>query len=309
MNKKLKIVFVGVPDMALVCLNNLVEKGFDIIGVVPPKKDHDTYEYFKSFVENKNLNFIEFNGSANSSECIEKVKSLEADIGVVCSYNNLLKKEFLSTTKMGYINCHPSLLPYYRGAAPYFHIIKNGEKTSGVTLHFMDETFDTGDIVFQQKFEVMPFETMGSIFNRTTYMLSDGLIEILSRLEHGAELKRTPQVKDKEFIKAPKVGGNFRIRWNRDCFELERLVRACNPFYNAFSSFRGVNTKIIKARAVNIQHNFEYGQIISSDKNCTIVAARNGCLALDIVQVGTWGIYSAEEFYFTFSPKVGEFFI
>lgn len=306
MEKKLKVVFVGVPDMALVCLNNLLERGFNIVGVVPPKKDHDTYNYFKKFVENKNLNFIEFDGSANSNECVEKVKALEADIGVVCSYNNLLKKDFLSTTKMGYINCHPSLLPYYRGAAPYFHIVNNGEKVSGITLHFMDESFDTGDIVFQQKFDVAPFETMGSIFNRTTYMLSDALIDVLTKLEHGIELKRIPQTKDKDFIKAPRVDGNFRIRWHHDCFELERLVRACNPFYNAFSTFRGVSIKVIKARAVNIKHSFDYGQIIRSDENCTLIAARNGCLALDIVQVGTWGVFNPQDFYYTFTPNIGE---
>lgn len=305
MEKKLKIVFVGTPDMALVCLSNLIEKGFNIVGVVPPKKN-ETYSYFSNFVKNKGLNFIEFENSINDSDCIEKVKNLKADIGVVCSYNQRFKKEFLSTTRLGYINSHPSLLPYYRGATPYFHVIKNGEKISGITLHFMDENFDTGDIIFQQKFNLTPFETMGSLFNRTTYMLSDALIDTLSKIEQGVEIIRTPQPKEGSFIDAPKVEGNFRIRWSRSCFELERLVRACNPFYNAFSTFRGVNLRVIKARAVELKHSLPCGQIIRANKNYILIACADGCLSLDIVQIGTWGIFAPEEFYCTFSPKEGE---
>ena len=73
--------------------------------------------YFKSYVENYGLKLIEFEKSPNEQACIDQLKDLQADVGVVCSYNNLLSKEFLETTKMGYINCHPSLLPEYRGPA------------------------------------------------------------------------------------------------------------------------------------------------------------------------------------------------
>ena len=69
---------------------------FNIVGVVPPKKTHETYEYFKQFVLSKNLNLIEFENSCNEKKCIEKIKMLNADIGVVCSYNYLLKKDFLA---------------------------------------------------------------------------------------------------------------------------------------------------------------------------------------------------------------------
>ena len=90
MDKKLKIIFVGIPDMALVCLSNLLDKGFDIAAVVPPMRNNDTYKFFREFVLNKNLNFLEFENSPNEKEYIEKLKALDADIGVVCCYNNLL---------------------------------------------------------------------------------------------------------------------------------------------------------------------------------------------------------------------------
>lgn len=305
-NKKLKIIFVGMPDMALVCLPNLLEKDFNIVGVVPPKKTHETYPFFRQFCSFKNLNFLDFDESCNEESYIEKIKALKADIGVVCSYNYKLSADFLKTTKMGYINCHPSLLPKYRGAAPYFHVINNGETKSGITLHLMEETFDTGDIVYQKEFDLMPNETMGTIFNRTNYMLSDALIELLSSLEKGEKLNQIPQDKINTYVDAPKVGGNFKIRWRNSIFEIERLIRACNPFYNAFSFFRGVNIKIIKARTIKKEHGLKYGEIALCDNENIMIAAKDGYIALEIFQVGTWGIFSPREFNFIFSPKVGE---
>ncbi len=307
--EKLRIIFVGIPDMATICLSNLLASKFNIVGVVPPKKNHETYSFFKKIVLDKNLNFIEFEKSPNDNDCLEKIKALEADVGVVCSYNNLLSKEFLNTTKMGYINCHPSLLPDYRGPNPYFNIIYNGEKKSGITLHFMDETFDTGDIIYQKEFELMPSETMGTLFNRTTYMISDALIEVLNEIQKTGEIERISQ-KDGIFKTAPKVDGNFKIRWKTsNVFEIERLIRASNPFYNVLTDFRGVCVKIIKASAIKIKHNFEFGRIIKANEKCLIVAAKEGALSIEVIQVGTWGCFIPKDFYYTFSPKTDEYLI
>ena len=77
---KLKIVFVGMPDMALVCLSRLLEEDFNIVGVVPPKKTHETYNYFREFVKYRNLNLIEFENSCNEYDCIKQIEKLNADI-------------------------------------------------------------------------------------------------------------------------------------------------------------------------------------------------------------------------------------
>lgn len=305
-NKKLKIIFVGMPDMALVCLPNLIEKGFNIVGVVPPKKTHETYPFLKQYCAYKNLNFLDFEDSCNEKSYIEKLKALKADIGVVCSYNYKLSGDFLKTTKLGYINSHPSLLPDYRGAAPYFHVVNNGEEKSGITLHLMDESFDTGDIVYQESFDLLPNETMGTIFNRTNFMISDALIELLSSLENGEKLNRIPQDKSSIYKEAPKTGGNFKIRWKNSIYEIERLIRACNPFYNAFSFFRGVNLKVIKARLIKKEHNLKFGEIALCDNENILIAAKDGYIALEIFQVGTWGVFGPKEFNLIFSPKIGE---
>lgn len=306
-DKKLKIIFVGMPDMALVCLEGLLQKKINIVGVVPPKKTHETYNYFKQYVEFHNLNFLDFENSCNEKNYIEKLKELNADIGVVCSYNYKLSKDFLSTTKMGYINSHPSMLPQYRGAAPYFHIIKNGEKKSGITLHFMDETFDTGDIIYQEEFDLLPFETMGTLFNRTNFLLKDALIKVLDEIEKKGKINTITQEKKGNFKEAPKVDGNFRVRWNTSSvFEIENMIRACNPFYNYFAFFRGVNMKLLKAQAIIKEHNLKFGEITLVNENELIIAAKGGFLSLEFIQIGTWGIFRPQEFNLIFSPKVGE---
>ena len=310
MSEKLKVIFVGIPDMALVCLENLLRHNVNIVSVVPPKKTHETYSFFKQFVLDKGLNFINFESSPNDPDCIRQLKELNADIGVVASYNSKFSLEFLNTTKMGYINSHPSLLPNYRGACPYFHIINNGEKESGITLHLMDENFDTGNIVYQEKFEVLPNETMGTIFNRTTYMISDAMIRVLSEIEKNGCVKSKPQPKLDSYIDAYKVDGNFRIRWNTNSvFEIERLIRACNPFYNAITSFRDTSLRIVSAIAIEKKHDFKYGQIIDSNDEYVFVAGKNGLLALNVVQIGTWGCFGARDFCSIFNPRNDEFLI
>ncbi len=308
MDRRLKIVFVGMPDMAYVCLSNMLAKKFNILCVVPPNKSHNTYPAFIQYVESQGLKVINFNKNPNEPDCINTIKELNADIGVVCSYNYKLSKDFLSTTRLGYINCHPSILPDYRGAMPYFHIIKNAEKISGITLHFMDEDFDTGDIVYQEKFELLPWETMGTLFNRTNYMISDALIKILSDYENGIDFKRIPQPKDSRYIQAPKTEGNLKIRWNKKASEISSLIKACNPFFNAFTNFRKVPVKIIKAHPVKYSHNLEFGQIAKVDEKNLFIATGEGCLSVEILQLSSWGIFNTQEFYYTFTPTTNEFF-
>lgn len=304
--KKLKIVFIGTPDMAIICLDNLLKNNFDIVGVVPPLRDNLSYNLFKNFVLDRRLNLLEFKNSPNEKEYIEKIKSLNADIGVVCSYNTKLSLDFLKTTKLGYINCHPSMLPDYRGGMPYFHIIKNNEKKSGITLHLMDENFDTGDIVFQKDFEIEKFETMGTLFNKTNFLIANALTETLKKIETTEKLEKYPQNKTLKYKKAPVVNGNFKINWNNDINEIDALIRACNPFYTAYCYFREAEIKIIKAHKIFKKHNFLFGEIAKSSKNEILVAARNGMISLDVVQMGTWGVFMAEDFCNIFKPMTGE---
>jgi methionyl-tRNA formyltransferase len=124
-NSKLRILFIGMPDLALVCLQELVANDKHIVGIVPPPKTDPSYRTLIQAAQAYKIPCIEFENNLNEPAFLEKIKKLNPDIGIVASYNTLFPKEFYEIPKMGTINCHPSLLPDYRGANPYFHVINN----------------------------------------------------------------------------------------------------------------------------------------------------------------------------------------
>ena len=126
--------------------------------------------------------------------------------------------------------------------------------------------------------------------------------------ENGIDFKRIPQPKDSTFIKAPKTEGNLKIRWNKKAEEISCLIRACNPFFNAFTKFRETPAKILKAKPIKRSHNLKYGQIAQVSEKKLYIACLDGFLSVEIIQLSTWGVFDSEDFYNTFTPTTEEFF-
>lgn len=305
MLKNKKILFMGMPDMALVCLNKLISTGLDIGAVILPDKTNISRQNLANVAQNAGIKILEYENTPNEPGFTEKTKALNCDIGVICSFNHKLSADFLNTTKDGFINCHPSLLPKYRGANPYFHIIKNGETTTGITLHFADENFDTGKIITRESFPLMKKETMGMLFSRTNFMMAKLLSKTLIKYKITGEIDSTPQ-KTGDFIKAPNIKNDFYINWSDNILKTERLIRASNPFYNVLTNFRGGYIRFVAGNHKLEQHNKPFGQIVKIKKNLMQIASNGGYYFPNVIQAGSWGIYSIEEFIEKFTPNVGE---
>ena len=295
------------PDMATLCLDSIVKNGFEVAAVIPPPSFNPTAKNFISFAKSLNLEVFDYDKSPNTQDIIEKIAAKNADIGIICSFNYKLSKDFLNTTKMGYINCHPSLLPMYRGANPYFHIINNGEKTSGVTLHFADENFDTGEIIAQKGFLVSEKETIGTLFNRTNFMISDMLLNVLNIYNDTGKINSKPQPEG-EYIKAPKIQNDIKIDLNNGVVAAERLIRAANPFYNAFLNFRGAPVRILYSDYKLQNHNIEQGIATKAQGDCLEISAKDGFIYPKCLQCGSWGIFDVENFIKVFRVSTGETF-
>ena len=305
---KKRIVFVGIPDLAYACLDGLVTSGVNIVGVVGPKKDHVMYTNFKDFVSNRGLNFIEYN-NLNDEIFIQKIKDLKADMAVVCSFNYKIPKVMLESIKDGFVNLHPSLLPSYRGANPYSNSIINDEKITGVTLHFMNETFDTGDIIAQMQLEMTPKETMGTLFNRTNFMGLELLLKVLTDYEKGS----LPRLKQPEG-EYP-LGNNISeeglfINYKKTANEIERFIRSLNPFIIASSVFRNTFIKVYSAEAINASINTDYpeGTIVHVEEDKFYVKTGDGILAPTVLQFGSFFVGNAKDFIRIIHPKIGEKF-
>lgn len=307
-NKK-RVLFVGIPDMAYICLEGLIKNGTNIVGVVGPKKNHPTYGSFKYFVEQFSLNFIEYD-NLDSELFISKIKSLNADIAVVCSFNYKIPKIMLESVKDGFINVHPSLLPDYRGSNPYSAVILNNEEETGITLHFMDETFDTGDMILQKRIKMSELETMGTLFNRLNIMALDSLNEILKKYEQGTIHKiKQPDGVFKSGANLPEK--DLFIDYNNSAEKIERLIRALNPFIVARTNFRGTLTRIMSADIIDntLDDNYENGTIIKADGEKFYIKTSKGLLAPTSMQFGSFFAGTAKEFIKILNPKVGEKFL
>lgn len=304
---KKKILFIGMPDMAIICLARLISDGFNIIGVVPPHPGEPTYDFMVQFAKKSGLNVLTYEKSINDPDFINKVKILNADLAVVCSYNKKFSPALLSSVKGGFVNVHPSLLPKYRGANPYSHVILNDEKETGVTLHLMDENFDTGNIIWQKKVPVAPNDTMGTIFNKLNFVSAEMLSDFLKQAEHTPFIKSVPQPigeYEKAFVIDNKNMKNY-IDWSKDAAYIERFVRALNPFITAMTAFRGIFMKIYSAQVINKKVKEEPGTIISAKDNIA-VATGDGVLCIKSLQFGSYMITDSKAFIQMFSPKQGE---
>ena len=274
---KKRVLFIGMPDMALVCLSKLVTDGFNIVGVVPPNKEDATYSLMCNFAQSVNLPLITYEKRMDEIDFLHKIRQLNADIAVVASYNKKFPPELLKSVKGGFVNCHPSLLPEYRGANPYSHVIINDEKETGVTLHFMDENFDTGNIILQHKVPLEKNETMGTLFNKMNYICAQAISKFLQQYEMDSNVVSYQQPEG-EFKKAPAIEaknlGNF-IDWTFKKDEIDKKVK-------------------------------EAPGTICHVKDTIGVSTGNGVLYIKTLQFGSYMIADAKEFIEKFKPRVGE---
>ena len=193
----MKILFMGTPDIASGCLQELIDKKYDIIGVVtqPDKQvgrgKKIVFSPVKQVAIENNLPVYQ-PIKAKEESFVNEIKELNPDVIVVVAYGQILSKEFLEIPKQGCINVHVSLLPKYRGAAPINWVIINGEEKTGVSTMFMDEGLDTGDVILQSEFALDDEITAGELHDKMTVEGAKVLCETLDLIKEG-KAPRTPQ--------------------------------------------------------------------------------------------------------------------
>lgn len=302
-----RILFVGIPDMAYICLDGLLTAGVNIVGVMGPKKSHNTYDNFRKFAISRGMNFIEWD-NLKDENFLSYLRSLNLDAAVVASFNYKIPKELLDIPKAGFINIHPSLLPKYRGGNPYSSVIINGEQETGVTLHFMDEGFDTGDIITQKKVAIAQFETMGTLFNRLNLLGMQMLVSVLADFEKG-ELPRYKQPEG-EFITGQSIKDeDLFIDYTKSAVDVDRFIRGLNPFLIASTTFRGNMIKIFMANYIDKDSSkYAPGTISRVETDRFYIATGKGFISPTAIQFGSFFVGNAQDFIKILAPKVGEVF-
>jgi methionyl-tRNA formyltransferase len=229
---------------------------------------------------------------------IEEIRALQPDVIVVMAYGQILPRDVLEIPRIACLNLHASLLPRWRGAAPIQAAIAAGDRESGITVMYMDEGLDTGDVLLQRKIAIGPTETGGSLHDRLGQIAPEALLESL-RLLAGENAPRLPQ-DNTLATKAPKLDReDGRINWSEPAEIIERKIRGFNPWPGAFtiiadSSNKPRNLKIFSASIVTLSG--QPGEIMPAGDNSLVFATGNKALALGEVQLEGKQRMSAREF-------------
>lgn len=217
-------------------------------------------------------------------QAIEDICALQPDLIVVAAYGQILPREVLETPRIACLNLHASLLPRWRGAAPIQAAIAAGDSQTGITVMYMAEGLDTGDILLQRGIDILPTDTGGSLHDRLAQIAPDALLEALQMLANG-NAPRIPQ-DNALATHAPKLTrDNGEIDWTQPAEIIERKIRAFNPWPGAFTEIasHGVRKlKIFSAAIVNL--NGVPGEILRREKEL-VIAAGKGALSLGEVQL------------------------
>ena len=225
-------------------------------------------------------------------EAIDQIRALAPDVIVVMAYGQILPRAVLETPKIACLNLHASLLPRWRGAAPIQAAVAAGDREAGMTVMYMDEGLDTGDILLQRKIDISPSETGATLHDRLAQIAPEALLESLRLLATG-NAPRIPQ--DQALATyAPKLNREAgRLNWNESVEAIERKIRAYNPWPGAFTEFSGRNLKIFAASIVDLRG--KPGEILRKDRDL-VVATSDRALSLTDVQLEGKRRMSAAEF-------------
>ncbi|MDY2734456.1 methionyl-tRNA formyltransferase [Intestinibacter sp.] len=285
----MKILFMGTPDIASGCLEKLIEKKYDVIGVVtqPDKQvgrgKKIVFSPVKQVAIENNLPVYQ-PVKAKEESFVKEIKDLNPDVIVVVAYGQLLSKEFLNIPKYGCVNVHVSLLPKYRGAAPINWVIINGEEKTGVSTMFMDEGLDSGDIILQSEFKLDDEITAGELHDWMTLEGSKVLCETLDLIKEG-KAPRTPQNHD-EFSYAPIMDKNLgHVDFSKTAKEIHNLVRGVNPWPSAYTTYMDKKMKIWKTKVLDEKSTKEPGIILKVDKEGIKVSTKDKVILITEIQM------------------------
>lgn len=307
----MRVVFIGTGEIGVPTLRALHDsREHELAGVVtqpdkPVGRDQKlTPPPIKAALAGRKMSILQPE-RIKDRQSIDEIRALEPDAIVVMAYGQILPRDVLAIPKVACLNLHASLLPRWRGAAPIQAAIAAGDRETGITVMYMDEGLDTGDILLERKIDILPAETGGSLHDRLGETAPTALLEALQLLEHG-DAPRVPQ-DNALATHSPKLNReDGLIDWNESAEAIERKIRAFNPWPGAFTIMAGDpdtsrNLKVFSASIVDLSG--KPAEILPSEGQI-IVAAGQHALLLGEVQPEGKRRMKAEEFLRGFSKKL-----
>jgi methionyl-tRNA formyltransferase len=241
-------------------------------------------------------------------EALTNIAILKPDLIVAMAYGQILPRELLEMPSLACLNLHASLLPRHRGAAPIQSSILSGDSASGITVMYMAEGLDRGDILLQRTLSIRHRETGGSLHDRLAELAPEALESAVEMLIRG-EAPRIPQAEDQATYAGKLDRDSGLVHWTESCWEIDRLVRAMNPWPGAYTlvSPPGEPPRRVKLHRVLPMHRRTGapGEVLGSTERGLAVGTGSGSILLLDVQLEGKRRMSASEFVRGFPLPVG----
>ncbi|WP_417316000.1 methionyl-tRNA formyltransferase [Enterobacter sp.] len=299
MSKSLRIIFAGTPDFAARHLDALLTSGHQVVGVfTQPDRPAGRGKKLmpspvKTLAEEHGLPVFQ-PVSLRPQENQQLVADLDADVMVVVAYGLILPKAVLDMPRLGCINVHGSLLPRWRGAAPIQRSLWAGDAETGVTIMKMDVGLDTGDMLLKLACPITADDTSATLYDKLADLGPEGLIETLQQL---ADNTAQPEVQDESLVTyAEKLSKEeAQIDWSLSAAQLERCIRAFNPWPMSWMTIDEQPVKIWKASVIEGHSTAAPGTILDANKQGIQVATAEGILNLESLQPAGKKAMSAQD--------------
>lgn len=297
--KKTRIVYMGTPEFAVAPLEALIEKGYEIAGVVtvadkPSGRGLKMNESaVKKFAVEHNIPVLQ-PVKLKDPEFLEALRAWKADLFVVVAFR-MLPEEVWSMPKLGTFNLHAALLPQYRGAAPINWAVINGEQMTGVTTFMIDKDIDTGGIILREDCRISETDTAGDIHDKLMGMGAKLVVETVEGIIQGnAELRvQRSFIQGSEVLRpAPKLSRELcHIDWGDSTRNIYNLIRGLSPYPTAFTELVAedggapVQLKIFSAEKMVLDSPATPGTVLSDGKNWLAVATSDGAISIKDLQL------------------------
>ncbi len=282
----LRVVFMGTPDIAATCLTKILEDGFDVVGVYtqPDRPKGRGMKMVCSPVKEVAMshNIPVFQPeSFRDEESVEQLRALKPDVCAVVAYGQLLPQKVLDVPTLGCINIHASLLPAYRGSAPYQWAVLDGLKETGVTAMYLIRKMDAGNIIDTAKTPIGENETAGELLDRLAVLGAGLLSKTLGRLAEGP-VESTVQDEEKVTF-APMLDKSMApIDWTKTAQQVHNHVRGLHPWPVATMELQGKNFKVHATRIV--EGSGKPGEILGLTKIGLKIACGEGAVEVISLQ-------------------------
>lgn len=282
----MRVVFMGTPEIAATCLNKILQDGFEVVGVYtqPDRPKGRGMKMVFSPVKELALthSIAVFQPQTfRDDETVEQLRALRPDVIAVVAYGRILPQRVLDIPVKGCINVHASLLPRYRGSAPYQWAVLDGQTETGVSVQFMSAGVDEGDVIGAAETPIGENETAGQLLDRLAVLGADLLSRTLTDIENGVATAEPQDATKASF--APMLSREMSpIDWTKSAKQVHDHVRGLNPWPSATATLGGTFFKIHETVLTDARGT--PGQILGLTKTGLIVACGQGAVEIRVLQ-------------------------